>query len=161
MRTVQRFACELCDMEYDTAEKAEKCEAQGIREMDRGYVPQVGDIVECGVPYGWHSKPDTIWARLFADKDDHRWGDCSEHRLVSQGGCLFYALIWIVCAITVRDHNYIYSLYSPEVPQGENRCWTSVDHMDMKKAEPNAEREAWRDANEDEWRGEADQGALL
>ena len=162
MRTIEKFVCEICDREYATAEEAEACEAQGIREMDRGYVPQVGDIVECGIPYGWHSKPDTIWARLFADTEDHRWGDRNPKRLVSEGGCLSYALIWVVGAITVRDHKRIYHLHNPEPPQGHNTCWTSPDHYSMTLAEPNAKREKWRDENEAEWRGvEVERGALL
>lgn len=162
MKIVSRYICEICDTEYQSPEAAEGCEIRGIRDMGAGCIPEVGDIVECGSPYGWHTFPDTIWARKFPDTEDDRWGDLDPTIKIKDGGCLAYKRIWIVAAITVEDHRRVYHLYCAEPPQGFTVCRTSPDHHGMKQAEPSAEREAWRDQNETVWRGrEADHGHLV
>lgn len=150
MRTVKRYVCEICEYERREESEAVQCEAKGILDMRWGDKPEVGDIVECGQPYGWHSKPDTIWARKFVDDERHSGPKDVD---VAEGGSRMYQRIFVVSAITMRHHDKIYHLYSPEPPQGPNTVYTCWGHSSMRFAEMNAERADWVEAHEDEWRG--------
>lgn len=150
MRTVERYICEICEHVWAKESEAAECEAQGILDMKRGVKPEVGDIVECGTPYGWHTKRDTVWARKFI-QDREKGRACGVD--FADGGDTWYQRIFVVSAITMRHHEKIYHLYCPEPPQEPETVYTCWGHMPMQFAELSAERADWVEQNEEVWRG--------
>lgn len=161
MRTVTRYACEICDCEYTKESEAAECEAQGILDMRAGSLPVVGDIIETGLDYGWHSNPDTIWARKQVTTDERWSGNGDPDRDVAQGGSRMYARIFIISAITLRGHEKIYHLYCPEPPQGPLVVYTCRGHVSMTFAEPSLERTKWAQDNKAEWHGKVSKRGSL